>query len=293
MSTGAVSAPMAQPLATSHFKPPPRNPVSAMPQATKLAARLSEACARAFSSVTGASWQVTLDRIEDDAREAAVGETAAARFESDAGSLTFTFTVDRTTLSALVESAMGGNGAEAPFDMAERPPSKIEIALLELFQAALAKEVVETLTGLLGRPFNHFEDHEEDDVPAGSGGLVVFRFLVNIFGYSGEVHMAAAGIELSRQLGADQQETAGAALTAAKQTLQRQVGQALADVIVTLGEETFPVQQIATLTPGMQLELSSLVSAPVTVWSGGIAAYRGTLARAGERLAVRITGPAA
>ena len=48
------------------------------------------------------------------------------------------------------------------------------------------------------------------------------------------------------------------------------------------------MEDITTLLPGRMIKLSSTVSTPVTLWSGGIAAFEGSLARSGDRLAVTI-----
>jgi flagellar motor switch protein FliM len=74
-----------------------------------------------------------------------------------------------------------------------------------------------------------------------------------------------------------------------REELQRQVGKSDVDLTVTLGTEILSVEDIVDLRPGRLIELTSTVSTPVVLWSGGVAAFEGRLARAGDRLAVSIT----
>ena len=81
-------------------------------------------------------------------------------------------------------------------------------------------------------------------------------------------------------------ETAPAAL---RQHFQNEVGKSDMVLTVMLGPETFSLEDVAGFRPGQLLELSSTVAGEVTVWSEGVASFRGRLARSGERLAVALS----
>jgi flagellar motor switch protein FliM len=98
---------------------------------------------------------------------------------------------------------------------------------------------------------------------------------------------------LTHQIKATASEENDAEEIATCHQLQRQVGKSGVEFTVTLGPETLSVEDITALVPGKLISLSSTVCSPVTLWSGGVAAFEGKLARSGDRLAVSITAPAA
>jgi flagellar motor switch protein FliM len=281
------------PLSASHFKARTRVPVSAVPSAVKLASHLAESCNKALTRFAAASWRVALDRIEETAFLPPDAYARATRFESASGSMTVHITLDRPFISAFIESVMGGNGSEAPFEMGERPLSAIETGALRLAFDTLADQMAQAFSIHFGQPFSHFRE----DAPATSSPfaqeLASFRFLVNVFGHSGEIRICMARSELTHQIKATASEENDAQDIASCRQLQRQVGKSGVEFTVSLGPETLSVEDITGLTPGKLVCLSSTVSSPVTLWSGGVAAFQGKLARSGDRLAVSITAPGA
>lgn len=279
---------MARPLSAVHFKSQPRVPVSAMAPAVKLASLMAESCCKGLSQFAVTSWRVALDRIEETGFPPADAYARTVRFESAGGSLTIHLTLDRPAISALIEAMMGGNGSEAPFDMGERPLSKIESGILDVVCGTLAVEMAQALGRQFGRPFSHFES-DETLSPADALEQASFHFLVNVFGHSGEIRLSMARSELAQQIKAAVPEGEGLQDVAARQQMQRQIGRSDVGLTVTLGSETLLVEDITNLRPGKMIELSSTVMTPVTLWSGGVAAFEGRLARNGDRFAVTIT----
>jgi flagellar motor switch protein FliM len=280
---------MMRPLSGGDFKPRPRVSVTALPATARLASLLAESCTKALARFSAASWRVALDRIEETGFPPDVAYARSLRFESANGSLTMQLMLDRPLVSATVEALMGGSGTEAPFDMGDRPLSKIERGMLDLVNLTLAHEICRALSNHFGREFTHFEEEGAAETPSTVQERASFRFLVNVFGCSGEIRLSMARSELAQQIRATMPDDASAATLAAQQTLQRQVRQSHVELTVTLGAETLAVADIAGLRPGMMIELSSSVKTPVMVWSGGVAAFRGSLSRAGDRLAVTVT----
>ena len=278
-----------RPLSGGHFKPQPRVSVTALPATAKLASLLAESCTRALARVSAASWRVALDRVEETSFPPDEAYGRAVRFESANGSLTMQLLMDRALVSATVEALMGGSGTEPPVDMSDRPLSRIERGVLDLVSLTLMREICRGLGSHFGREFTHFEEDDAAASPPMVQERVSFRFLVNVFGYSGEIRLSMARGELAHQINSVMPEDASAGKLIAQQTLQREVRQSHVELTVTLGPETLAVADIAGLRPGMMIELSSSVKTPVTLWSGEVAAFRGSLSRAGDRLAVTIT----
>lgn len=283
---------MAKPLDASHFKAPARPVLAANPAITKLAGRLAEGCRAGFARIRPAPWRVTFERITEGEAVTLDGEGGILRFESELGSLTSRLTLDRQSISALLEAAMGGTGAEAAFSLSERPLSKLELAILRLAETSLARELATALSDQFDRPFSLFEGREEPDLPAAASDLAQMQFTVNVFSYSGDIRLCFQRSELERQVGAGSAGLADAADGTQRERLQQEVGKSEVTLTISLGPEVLPLETIAGLSVGKLVELSSRVTAPVIVWSGGVAAYEAVLARSGERLAITISGPA-
>lgn len=279
---------MPKPLDAGHFRAPPVPEPSALPGQARLAARLGEACAAGLSSLHQAAWKVTAEGVIEPAALADIEEGLLLRFESERGSLTGFLSLDRAAVSALLEVTMGGSGTEPVFELAHRPLSRIERGVLQLAHDALARQLVQGLSEATALNVNLFTGREAPELDA-AGGLVQFRLLVSIFGHSGEISISFARHELERQLGgcAGGQTPGGDAL--GRDALQLAMGKSEVVVTVTLASETLSLETVAALRPGRHLALSATTATPVIVWSGGVAAYRGSLGRNGDRFAVTVT----
>ena len=279
-----------RPLSAAHFKQQQRVAVSAMPKVTRLARLLAECFSRTLSQLAPAPWNVSLDRIEESNFPPSEVYAKPIRLESETGSLTLDLTIDRLAIAGLMEAMMGGGGLEAPFDMGERPLSRIEIATLDLIRNRLAGEIAKVFESECGRSFSHFVQ----DYKAGNSPIVAerasFRFLITVLGHSGELRVSVPREELLLQFRrTDGSDDDDAQQAMARQQLQRQVGRSDVQLMVTLGPEMLAVEDIVGLQTGRMIELSSTTATPVTLWSGGIAAFEGRLLRAGDKLAVSIT----
>lgn len=282
---------MTTPLAAGHFRPAARRAVATLPRISQLAAALADACAAGLGVLRAAPWKVTVDAIAETLGAELNAEGALLRFESDRGSHTAMLLLERPVVSAMIEVAMGGTGTESAFAMQDRPLSKIERGVLGLAQAALTRHVAAALGSFMMRPFRLFEEGEIPDIDSDEA-LIQFRFVINVFGYSGEITLAFARAELERQLCVAGDEPVEDAPSSQQQLLQREIGKAELAFTVMIGPEMLSLEVIAGLTPGSLVPLAATAGSPVTLWSGGIAAYEGLLGRNGNRLAVTISSAA-
>lgn len=282
---------MATALGTSHFKPPPRQPIAQLPGIARLGQGLAEAFTKGLSALRPGPWRVTFDGLDEIVAADPEADAMLLRFESDAGSLTCRMLLDRQAISALVEAAMGGTGAEAAFSMSERPLSRIEAGILGLARTSLGSELRAALADQLDRPFSLFEGGEIAALDLQGQGLAQFRFVVNVFSHSGEIRLSVARDELERQLNAASLHLEEEEAAAKRHLLQQQLGKSGVVLTVMLEPQMLPLEAITSLRLGQLVPLAATVTAPVTLWSGGVAAYQGALGRSGERLAVTITHP--
>jgi flagellar motor switch protein FliM len=153
----------------------------------------------------------------------------------------------------------------------------------------MAEEVAQVLSSHFGRAFSHFLDDQKSPPPPPGEERISFRFIINVFGYSGEARLSMPRSELLHQMASGAAQGESVRDVEARQQLQRQVGKSDIELMVTLGPEKLSVEDIADLRPGRMIELSSTASGLVTIWSGGVAAFQGNLARSRDRLAVSIT----
>lgn len=275
-------------LSINHFRPQSRVPIASMLAAKKLSARMAEACNKALGRIGQGPWRVNLDRIEEGLPLAPASEITPLRLESEQGSLTLYLWMDRQAISALMEAALGGTGTEAAFAMPERSLSKIEQGVMRLATASMTQELMQAMSRELARSYSLFESDAKSDLQDDPAQLVSFCYVVNLFDYGGEIRISMSRGELLQQIGSPA-EAESLAAGAAKQQLQLEIGRSELVLTVSLGPEILSVEELSTLSPGKLLELTSTASMPVTVWSSGVAAYQGTLARAGDRLAVCLT----
>lgn len=280
---------MARPLDRTDFKTPGRGFLSESPAIIKLARQFETSCRKALEAMRGVPWQGTLDAMEDNAQLPADDAGRHIRFESAFGSLTAHLFLDRAAISAVIEAAMGGTGAEDAFNMNERPLSRIESRLIARFEVEFARRIAAALTGHLSEDVRVFDGETPPELSASSGALFQLRYLINVFSYSGEIRLSFARSELEQQIRSLEAKLAEDANAVLQKQLQSEVSKSDVVLTVTLGTEILSLEDISGLRPGRLIELSSTVSSPVTLWSGSVAAFHGRLARNGDRLAVAIS----
>lgn len=275
------------------FKPKPEPSLAASPDAVRLSRKLAEAQGAALSGLSPAPWRILADRILEQDALPADGFGSWCRYESAAGSMAVHLSLDMPAISALCESAMGGTGTEPPFAFEERPLSAIEKDLARAAIAATTAAMTQALTEQFGAPVSLFGGAAAGEGDMTLPKLVMFVFIANIFGYSGEIRLAVPVDELAAQFAA----AAGSNAVVAeddgrKALLQQEISKSEARFEVSLGRETMLVEEIGALVPGCLVRLNATTMAPVVVSSGGTPVYLATLARNGDRLAVRISGAA-
>ena len=281
-----------RPLSAVHFKSAGKEAVTGNPIVTKLAAKLAEAVAAALADFGSAAPRVTLDSIgimtqlDEDA--------TPLRFESRIASLQACIAFDRSLVFAMCELALGGTGTEEPVAESGRPFSAMEKDLRKAVISSVAQGVGGVLSHILTAPFRLFEDAGEDG-PDGQDAAKTqfgFRYLVNIFGYSGELRVSFCEEDLAQHIGAASKPPEDGRAAAAMRDLQRRISGAEAVFKIHLAPEMVRVGDIMTLKPGSLLKLSATMSTPVVVSSGGMDVFSATLIHANARLAVRLIGPA-
>lgn len=282
-----------RPLSAGDIKPQPRLSTSTMPPVRRFAAKLAEATGIALSGLSGALWSVALDHIGEAASIPSEEAGSWFRLETRNGSMTLHLAFDRIAMSAFCEAAMGGTGTEAPFEFGDRPLSGIEKGLLRLALQLLESRTTAVFADHLATPVSQFAGLVELDDSGKNAERIVFHFLANVFGYSGELRLAASSSEIAAQFGfAIEDASAADAVDEQRAGLQRRIARTGITFNVLLGAETVLVEDLANLAPGSLLRLSSTTQAPVFVWSEGNPVFKASLARSGDRLAVRIVATA-
>jgi flagellar motor switch protein FliM len=267
---------------------------AASSDAVRLSRKLAEASESALADISSAPWRILADHIGEEAMTASEGFGSWVRFESSAGSMTVNLSFDMPAIAALCECAMGGTGTEAHFEFQERPLSAIEKDIAHSAIARLSKSIAASLTEQLGMAVSLFDGTIASDEAAGADAMLLLRFIANVFGYSGEIRMAVPKDELAVQLAAaGRDESPASDADDRKAMLQAEIGKADAQFVISLQSETMRVEEIGALAPGCLVRLASTAATPVLVSSGDTPVYLAALARNGDRLAVRVSTPAA
>lgn len=278
-----------RPLTARDLGTEPRVSISALPQVAKFATRLSDCCCTALSGFGSASWKLSVDRIEDATEANGLVDGTLVTIAATDKQMTALAWLDMAAVSSIIDVAMGGSGMEEPYEFGDRPLSAIEREILDMTRSRLADAVVSAFSEELGSK-HRLEKCESGIEAIGKGEpLLVFRFVANVFGYSGELRIITPAEPLTASL-ALLAESSGAAkqADAFRTGIKREVGRAAAEVSVALQPSWLTVEEIATLYPGKVLKLDTSVKADVSVSSDNVVLFKGALARSGDHLAVRI-----
>jgi flagellar motor switch protein FliM len=277
-----------RPLSPADIRPLPRTSPASIPAVARLGQKLADAFGMALSRFDDAPWRITLDRIGDGPWTATDGAAIWFRVETRNGSLTLHLALDRGTVSSCCEGALGGSGFEVPYEFPGRPYSGIETRLIGLVLKHLEAQVTATLAEELATPVSLFEGEIDSVHTADEGEWIVFHFLTNVFGYSGELSLAANPGELAAQFDAGGSEASSGLSDGPRSLLHRSLAKTDIAFSITLGDETLLVDDLAALAPGRLVPLASGIKTPVLVCSDGTPVFKGSLSRAGEKLAVRV-----
>lgn len=279
-----------QPLTAAHFKPAGQELIAANPMIVKLAAKIAEAIPAVLANFGTTAPRVTLDAAGSVKSSANEDGATALRFESRSGSMSARIMLDRTMVFAMCEQALGGTGTEDPIAESERPFSTIETELRKLIVSSIAGALTGALSQVLATPFSLFEDVEADDAP-GPMDQVNFRYLVNIFSYSGELRLSIPQQELALQIGAASKPLDDSKSAEDQRDLQRQIAGAPVAFQISLEPETVCVGDIIALRPGSLLKLTAAMTSPVIVSSDGVDVFSAALIHLDDHIAVRLIGP--
>lgn len=280
-----------RPLTVADIKPQPRISVSSLPLVLRFSSKLAESIGLALAAVGAGPWRVTLERIDEGLFAGGTEAGSWFRVESRIGSMTLNAALDRAAISALCEAASGGTGTEPPYEMPDRPISRIEQGIVGLAIKAMIARTSATMADVLDIQVSQFEgvvdgfgDKPED--------AIAFRYLLNIFGYSGGLTLTAIAPEIAAQFALeDPPSSKPVEQGEADFGMQRRIARAEIEFMVTLGPETLSVEEMGALAPGQLLRLSSSVASPVIVASEGKPVFTAVLARSGASMAVRIIEP--
>ena len=278
-----------RPLSAADIKPRERVSVSTLPSVVRFASKLADSAGGVLSVLGEAPWQVTLDRIEDDIPDVLAEAGSWFRVESRNGSMTMHIALDRNAAAALCDAAMGGTGMEAAYELPDRPLSRIEKSLVQAALSHLETKVTTLLAEQLETPVSQIDGLAAQDEASAGDGRITFRLRVNLFDYTGELHLTASRREVVTQFGsAGEESSLVMAQDEQRAGLQRRIAAADLTFSVALGPEKVLVEDIANLAPGRHLKLLSTTQTPVIVSSEGNPVFSASLARSGDHLAVRI-----
>ena len=252
--------------------------------------RLGEAVCTAIVQILGA-WnpiaaRASVESISEERVAAERDNFVDFTVRHAAGTMRCSIDCDRIFVLAMADLAFGGTGADAPAMAEERPQSRLETGIRDMFAAAVAEKLPEALEenyGLSGLAINL-------DTPKDTAGpadiFLQFRMLANVFAYSGEIRLAIRQRELQSILRDGKRSDAAAAPI---RTLAANVTECIALIQVALPAELLPVGEIARFEVGQIVPLNATARTPVIGQSAGIAIFTGTLTRSGPYMAVRLT----
>lgn len=263
---------------------------SSTPSIGKSFDRLAQALAASLAGLSDVPVRVSVDNIEAAVEPAGIADGVATFLKSAKGNLAVIVNCDRTFVFALCELSFGGTGTEPAYDPQDRPQSKIEA---QLRQFAL-NEFASRLPGELGDIFNtEFTAAEapSDEETQTDRAYIAGKFLVNAFGYSGEVTLSLDRRQLMAL--ADGLRIRGAARGGAGQNppeprISERVNQTDLILEVRLAPEKIAFGEIGALRPGQLIELSSTAATPVIVNCADVTLFSATLARSNDRIAIKL-----
>ena len=275
-----------RPLTADMLPAPARPTLSTHPVVVKLARRLPDAIAAACAGLGSLAVRSALEDILEDQRAHQAGENPLFTLLPGGKPLGLMTCADRTCVLALTDLAFGGTGLEPPF-LTDRPLSRIEEGVRDLFNSAVAVQVAEALSMALGHEWPaNTEIAPSVGGPEDPQAVIVLRYLVSVAGYDGELRLCLNAAQLALHL--DEQPPADASLTG--HDMVRRIDGLDGEFTVALPPEPIRLSDLAALRPGGFLHLAATVTTPVLVRSGGDDVFTARLAKAGDMLAVRIDG---
>lgn len=277
---------LGRPLTADMLPAPARPTLTTHPVVAKLARRLPDAIAAACAGLGSLAVHSVLEDITEDRRVPQIGDSPLFALMPGGMPLGIMTCADRTCVLALTDLAFGGTGLEPPC-LIDRPLSRIEEGVRDLFHSALAAQAADAISASLG----HREVVQLVTPPPAAGpddplAVIVLRFLVSVAGYDGELRLCLHAAQLSLHL--DHQQPQDSSLT--EHDMVKRIDGLDSEFSIVLPAEPIRLSDLAALRPGGFLQLTATVTSPVLVRSGSDHVFTGRLAKAGDMLAVRIDG---
>lgn len=284
-----------RPLRPEDLRPRQQPAADQLPSVARFAQRLADAAGQLYADLGSLSPRVTLDGIREETMTVVPDGAIWFDLAAVGRKLRMCCCLDRPATFALCEAAMGGTGTEDPFDDRERPLSRIERALRDRWCMRFRQNAADCLSQVTGKPVTtvvrddkagdpgEFEETEDLE-------MMVFRFLINLFGYSGELLLAGPRADLLR-LFASAGTSGDDAASAGQSALRHALGESQGDIRVALHPETMQVKDVAGLRRGSLLRLAARMSDPVIVSSGDQPIFSALLESSADRLSIRLLAP--
>jgi flagellar motor switch protein FliM len=206
----------------------------------------------------------------------------------------FLFLADADAASAFVEAALGSDGAQPPRRPA-RPATRVERAVTQILFHALADA--------LAAAFAPIEiAFEVEDVPEGfdaklvgppATSVIAARLALGFGDRGGSITilLPQALLRSVRDVLARRAPPPERIIDAEwTRDLERQIAQSFVVVSAVLAEHRLRLSELASLRPGMVLELDVASPSRVRLECGGNPLYRGQVGKANGTLVVRIEG---
>lgn len=259
--------------------------------------RLAAVISSAMASFSQAQPKIVLDRIGKGFDGADDGElhkrVAKARIVPADGTFAIGARVDGGFIHAACDMFFGGTGTEPAF-AEDRPLSSTERRIAEKLLAMTASALAAAL-GTQERPAELTlelaePDEGQDDAP--SAGVEI-RYLLNVWGYSGELILDIPARLLGQFTNEDQNHAAKSVKKADGswvETLTGELRRSEVAVTAVLAEVATDVERLAQLQPGEVLELPASLDSAVRVVCDGEHLFDAKLGRQGDRMVLHVTG---
>lgn len=279
-----------RPITAAMFRKPHAASALSLPGVSKFSQRLPAAVAAALAIFGDLPPRITIENIAEDSAANALEHVCSSTQDYGSGGLGVMASCDRTMAFAIADLGFGGTGDEPPFVSVERPLSATEAGLVKLLLDRLLDELAVIVATSFDLTAKSASGPPGSDSHVGEQAQqhLVFRLLVNVLGYDGEVKIGLNREQLLQLAAGRGDGKSASAGGASEETISGGVAASSTDLLVTLGDETLTVEALMALAPGQLLPLRSTVHAPVQVWSGGVRLFPARLMRTGNHLAVRI-----
>jgi len=278
----------ARPLSASMFQPRAELPLTSRPQTHKFAQQAIAAVTAAATELGTFPVRLSVESIVEQDQDMASpdGICRHMRFSASGQTLRLFIACDRSFAFAMTDLALGGTGEAPPSVPEDRPLSAIETEVGNFCIARIASALLPAISA----NFSLAELREAEDPGAvqeseASGSYLTFRLLLNVFAYDGELQIGLHRDDLLKAAA----DAAQSAPAAANSSLQQAVGACPAVIQFTFPPDFLTVGEVAQFRAGQILNLGCTVRSITSGAIGGVQVCSGHLARAGDRIAVRLS----